>query len=264
MTLTYEMMMPEGKALQSCTSHDLGQNFSTSFGIEFQAKDGTRQHPWQTSWGLSTRSIGGLILVHGDDKGLRLPPKLAPVQIVILPVRVEDAIVGACQELAQSLEQAGYRVKLDLEDGQTIGWKINKWEIRGVPVRIEIGQRELDAGMLKIVRRDTDEKIQIPLADVVEEMGELLENVHSTLFAQAEQLLKEKTREINSWDEFVKTMEAEKGFLKSFWCGQAECEAKIKEETKATTRCLAEEHVSGSCIRCGEPAAQKWYFAQSY
>lgn len=262
-TLTYEMMMPEGKALQSCTSHDLGQNFSKSFGIEFQAKDGTRQHPWQTSWGLSTRSIGGLILMHGDDKGLRLPPNIAPIQIVIVPVRMEDPLVGACEELAEELERKGYRVKVDLSD-QSIGWKLNAWELKGVPLRIEVGQRELEEGKLKLARRDTDEKIEIPREDIADEIGTILENIQATLLAQAEELLQKSTHDVGDWNEFTQRMEGEKGFLKSFWCGKADCEAKIKEESKATTRCLAETNVNGTCIRCSEPATEKWFFAQSY
>lgn len=264
MTLTYETMMPEGKALQSCTSHDLGQNFAKSFDIQFQAKDGSRQYAWQTSWGLSTRSIGGLIMAHGDDKGLRLPPKLAPIQIVILPVRVEDGIVAACKTIGENLETAGYRIKLDSEDGQTIGWKINKWELRGVPLRIEIGNKEIEAGVMTIVRRDTDEKIQIRIDDAAKKIGELLEDIQKNLFTQADALLKNSTSEVTEWEDFKKRMETEKGFLKSFWCGRADCEAQIKEQTKATTRCLADEGAKGKCIFCSEEASEKWYFAQAY
>ncbi|MEN9558183.1 MAG: prolyl-tRNA synthetase [Candidatus Parcubacteria bacterium] len=264
MTLTYETMMPEGKALQSCTSHDLGQNFAKSFDIQFQAKDGSRQYAWQTSWGLSTRSIGGLIMAHGDDKGLRLPPKLAPIQIVILPVRAEDGNIAACKTIAENLEKAGYRIKLDSEDGQTIGWKINKWELKGVPLRVEIGNKEIEAGVMTIVRRDTDEKMRVRIDEAAQKIGELLEDIQNNLFAQAEALLKNSTHEVTDWEDFKKRMLVEKGFLKSFWCGRADCEAQIKEQTKATTRCLAEEGVKGKCIFCGEEASEKWYFAQAY
>ena len=263
-TLTYETMMPEGKALQSCTSHDLGQNFAKSFDIQFQAKDGSRQYVWQTSWGLSTRSIGGLIMAHGDDKGLRLPPKLAPIQVIILPVRAEDGIVAACKTITESLEKAGFRIKLDDTEDQTIGWKINKWELRGVPLRVEIGNKEIESGVMTIVRRDTDEKLQVRIEVAAAKIGELLGDIQNNLFTQAEELLKSSTHEVTEWEGFRKRMEGEKGFLKSFWCGRADCETQIKEHTKATTRCLAEDGSKGTCIFCGEEASEKWYFAQAY
>lgn len=263
MTLTYEMMMPGGKALQSCTSHDLGQNFSKSFEIQFQAKDSSRQYAWQTSWGLSTRSIGGLILAHGDDKGLRLPPKLAPIQIVILPVKSDEAINIFCQNLADRLEEAGCRVKIDNQD-ERIGWKINKWELKGVPLRIEIGKKEVEEGILTLVRRDTDEKMSIRLEDSALKVGELLKAVQTNLLTQAEIFLKSSTHEVSDWNDFKLRMEGEKGFLKAYWCGKSDCEANIKEQTKATTRCLAEVGEESTCICCGEKASEKWFFAQSY
>ncbi len=263
MTLTYEMIMPEGKALQSCTSHDLGQNFSKSFDIQFQAKDGSRQYAWQSSWGLSTRSIGGLIMAHGDDKGLRLPPKLAPVQVVILPVKNDETINGFCQEIAMKLEEAGYRIKIDAQD-ERIGWKINKWELKGVPLRIEIGLKEVQEGMLTLVRRDTDEKTNISVEDSALKIGEILEAIQLNLLTQAETFLKSSTHDVNEWSEFKQRMEGGKGFLKAYWCGKAECEAAIKEQTKATTRCMAETSEESACIHCGEKTNEKWFFAQSY
>lgn len=203
-------------------------------------------------------------MAHGDDKGLRLPPKLAPIQIVILPVRAEDGIITACKTIAENLEKVGYRTKLDGEEGQTIGWKINKWELRGVPLRIEIGNKEIEAGVMTIVRRDTNEKMQIRIDDAVEKIGETLEHIQKNLLSQAEALLKNSTHEVTEWEDFEKRMEGERGFLKSFWCGRSECETRIKEQTKATTRCLAEEGGKGKCIFCGEEALEKWYFAQAY
>ncbi len=264
MTMTYEMMMPEGKALQSCTSHDLGQNFAKSFGIEFQDKDGTLKHVWQTSWGLSTRSIGGLILVHGDDKGLRLPPKLAPTQIVILPVRLEDEILAGCTTLAAQLEEAGYRVKIDEQDNESIGWKINKWELKGVPLRIEIGKRELEAGAVKMVRRDTGEAMTVALTSLVQEAGNCLTNIQTELFRQAEKLLADNLHTVETYEAFKEGMNTTRGFLKAFWCGSPACEKSIKEETKATTRCFTNDIGEGTCIYCGKPATEKWYFAQAY
>jgi prolyl-tRNA synthetase len=263
MTLTYEMMMPGGKALQSCTSHDLGQNFSKSFEIQFQAKDSSKQHAWQTSWGLSTRSMGGLIMAHGDDKGLRLPPKLAPIQVVILPIKDEAAINTACQSIADRLDEVGYRVKVDTDD-ERIGWKSNKWELRGVPVRVEIGNKELEEGVFTLARRDTDEKERVRIEDAPQKIAQILEEIQANLLAQAEAFLRAGTHDMTNWDAFKQQMDGEKGFLKAFWCGKAECEAKIKEESRATTRCMAEEGVQGTCVHCGDAASQKWYFAQSY
>lgn len=263
MTLTYEMMMPEGKALQSCTSHDLGQNFSKSFDIQFQAKDGSRQYAWQSSWGLSTRSIGGLIMAHGDDRGLRLPPKLAPIQVVILPVKNDEKINAFCQTVEEKLEEAGYRIKIDNQD-ERIGWKINKWELKGVPLRIEIGNKEVDEGMLTLVRRDTDEKTSASIQDAVQTIGEILEAIQTNLLTQAEAFLKSSTHEVNEWSDFKARMEGDKGFLKAYWCGRTECESSIKEQTKATTRCFAETCTESICICCGEKTSEKWYFAQSY
>lgn len=263
MTLTYEMMMPGGKALQSCTSHDLGQNFSKSFDIQFQAKDGSRQYAWQTSWGLSTRSIGGLIMAHGDDKGLRLPPKLAPIQVVVLPVKSEDAINAYCEKIAHIAKEAGYRLKVDHDD-ERIGWKINKWELRGVPLRIEVGKREVEEGMLTVVRRDTEEKMSIRLDEAGQKIGELLQAIQANLYAQAEAYLNDSTCEVSTWDAFKQRMEGEKGFLKAYWCGQADCEANIKEQSKATTRCFAEAATESVCVCCGKVSKEKWYFAQSY
>lgn len=263
MTLTYEMMMPEGKALQSCTSHDLGQNFSKSFGIQFQDKDAVLKHPWQTSWGLSTRSVGGMILVHGDDKGLRLPPRIAPIQVVILPVRTDDVLIQAAEAISLRLAAKGYRAKVDKSDA-SIGWKMNEWELKGVPMRIEVGKRELETEAVTVARRDSAEKMTIKLGELEEGIGRLLDEIHANLLAQATELLKKNTHEVKEWPEFRALMGAQRGFLKAFWCGDAECEAKIKEETKATTRCLAEEGTSGKCVRCSKASNESWYFGQSY
>jgi prolyl-tRNA synthetase len=264
MTLAYEMMMPEGKALQSATSHDLGQNFSTSFDIQFQDKNGSTQHVWQTSWGLSTRTIGGLILVHGDDAGLRLPPRIAPIQVVLLPVRADTELLEACRDLEAALRHAGIRVKIDDGDDQTIGRKINHWELRGVPLRIEVGKRELESGSLKAVRRDNGEVVTIDVTNPMPLVQSTLDAIQSNLLSQAAALLREHTHDVTAYDAFKKIMETERGFLKCFWCGSPDCETKIKEETKATTRCRAEKGVSGACILCGKNATESWYFAQAY
>ncbi|MBU6389306.1 proline--tRNA ligase [Patescibacteria group bacterium] len=265
-TLTYESLMAEGKALQSCTSHDLGQNFARAFDIAFQDRTGGRQYVWQTSWGLSTRAIGGLIMLHGDDRGLKLPPRIAPIQVVILPVRNEEPLLEFSRSAADQLSQAGFRVKVDDREDESLGRRINKWEVKGVPIRIEIGQREMESGDLKAVRRDTGEVVSIRLGSLVNQIQELLDQVQNSMYAEAERFLQENTREANSYQEFKDIMTGPRGFIRALWCEDAACEAKIKEETKATTRCLPLDapEENGTCIGCGKPAKHRWYFGQAY
>lgn len=257
MTLTFEALMPEGKALQSCTSHDLGQNFSKVLDIKFQDKEGKNQNVWQNSWGFSTRSLGGLIMAHGDDAGLVLPPQIAPIQVVIIPVNQDEEVIKACEKLKDSL--SGLRVKIDNRDGESLGFKINKWELKGVPLRIEVGKREIESGKFKMVRRDTHETVD-------EEVGKILKQIQKDMLAKQEKFLAENTHIAGSYDEFKKIMETKKGFIHAFWCEDATCEAKIKEETKAGTRCLPLEakEENGQCIYCGKQAKYKWVFAQAY
>ncbi len=265
-TLTYESLMPEGKALQSCTSHDLGQNFSKVFEIKFQDKEGKLQYAWQTSWGFSTRSVGGLLMAHGDDAGLVIPPRLAPIQTVILPVTSDTKLVEKSREMAKQLTDMGVRVKVDDREDESIGFRINKWELKGVPVRIELGKRELENGELTVVRRDTGEKQVISHAKLGPTVKELLVTIQSDLLAKQEKFLTENTRETGNYEEFKKIMEEKRGFLKAYWCEDAECEAKIKEETKATVRCLPEDakFSQGKCVKCGKEARNKWVFALAY
>ena len=265
-TLSFESLMPEGKVLQSCTSHDLGQNFSKAFNISFLNSEGATEHVWQTSWGLSTRSIGGLIMMHGDDAGLVLPPRLAPVQVIVLPVRTEEKILISCEEVAETLRESGVRIKVDSLDNESLGSKINKWELKGVPLRIEIGMREIDQGTITAVRRDTGEKLNFLRDNLKTEMQTLLSRVQDNLYQKAEEFLKENTRSVDTYDEFKKTLSINRGFLSAFWCEGAECEAKIKEETKATTRCLPldTEGQDGICVYCGAKAKHKWLFGQAY
>ncbi len=265
-TLTYETLMPEGKALQSCTSHDLGQNFSKPFDIKFQDKDGQTKYVWQTSWGLSTRAIGGLIMAHGDDRGLRLPPRIAPTQVVIIPVTNEEKILNYADNLAEELKAKNIRVKADNRDDETFGFKINKWEMRGVPIRIEIGKKEVEGQTLTLARRDTQEKIQVNLQESSGEIINLLEDIQNSLYQQAEEFLKENTREASSYEEFKEIMETKRGFVKAFWCEDASCEEKIKEGTKASIRCLPIDagEESGKCIYCDKAAIHRWLFAQAY
>ena len=265
-TLTFESLMPEGKALQSCTSHDLGQNFSKPFNISFLDKEGASQYAWQTSWGFSTRALGGLIMAHGDDNGLRLPPKLAPIQVVIIPVKPGEQILTACEAMKNTLKAVGLRVHLDTGDNETFGSKINTWELKGVPLRLEVGLKELAAGIVSAARRDTGEKISIKQNILADECKKILDEIQENLYAQAHAFLENNTKSIETYDEFKKSFEVQKGFLRALWCESAECEQKIKEETKATTRCLPLNTPSeqGSCIYCGKEAKNRWLFAQSY
>lgn len=266
-SLSYESLMPNGKALQSCTSHDLGQNFSKVFDIKFQDKDGKEKLVWQTSWGLSTRSLGALILTHGDDNGLRLPPKLAPIQIIIVPVNLESQILDLCKKIEKELNAINIRVKTDNKDSETLGFKINKWELKGVPIRIEVGEREIKENKLSVARRDTGEKITVHINDVEEKIPNLLDEIQNNLYKQAETFLKNNTFDIgDDYKKFKEIMSTSRGFIKAFWCQSEECEAKIKGETKATVRCLplGAKEENGKCIYCRDKSKYKWLFAQAY
>ena len=266
MTLTFETLMPEGKALQSCTSHDLGQNFSKPFNITFQNQSGETAHVWQTSWGLSTRSIGGLIMAHGDDAGLRLPPNIAPIQVIIIPAKMEPEVLAYCKKIKESLSGAGVRVRLDDNDAGSIGFKINHWELKGVPIRIEVGPREMAEGKVTLARRDTGEKQSIAEGELITEAKKTLESIQETLYSEAKKFLVENTRSADSYEDFKNLFASHRGFVAALWCEDPACEAKIKEETKATTRCLpvGSKEESGTCIYCNRPAKNRWYFGLSY
>jgi len=265
-TLTYEALMPEGKALQSCTSHDLGQNFARAFGIKFLDKEGKSQYVFQTSWGFSTRSIGGLVMLHGDDGGLRLPPRLAPIQVVIIPVKVEPALIKEAKRFEKELIEEGVRVKCDDREGESLGFRINKWELKGVPIRVEIGGEEIKKKELTFVRRDTGEKQKVKAKEGAKSIVKLLDQIQKKMLTEAEAALKKNTQNAASYEEFKTIMEKEKGFIRAFWCEDKACEAKIKEETKATTRCLPldAKKEKGKCVYCGKTASYQWLFAQAY
>ena len=265
-TITFESLMPDGKALQSCTSHDLGQNFAKVFDIKFQDKDGETKHVWQTSWGFSTRSIGGLILAHGDDNGLRLPPKLAPHQVVIIPVKSQPNLLDFCFKLKDDLESAGVRVVVDDREDETLGYKINKWELKGVPVRLEVGEKEIAQGFVTAVRRDNGEKSKSMTEKLVLETKTLLDNIQDDMLKESEEFLTSHTYAVENYNEFKVVMAGTRGFIRAHWCGSAECETKIKLETKATTRCrlLDEIREEGKCVCCGGQSNYRWVFGQSY
>ncbi|MEK7526540.1 MAG: proline--tRNA ligase [Patescibacteria group bacterium] len=265
-TYTVEALMPDGKALQGATSHNLGQNFAKAFDINYQDKEGKSALVWQTSWGLSTRSLGGLFLTHGDDNGLILPPKISPVQVVIVPIFLEDHILDYCQEVEKALTDAGVRVELDIRDGMTAGRKFNDWEVKGVPVRLEIGGKEMEEKVVTSARRDTGEKAKVNLSTLKDDMAKTLEEIQSNLYQKAKKYQQDNTYEVNSYDEFKKIMETSRGFIKAYWCENADCETKIKEETKASTRAkeLDQKESQSKCIYCNKEAKYIWYFAQAY
>lgn len=271
-TYTIELVMPDGKALQSATSHNLGQNFSKVFDIEFLDTENKKQNPWQTSWGLSTRSIGGLILVHGDNAGLVIPPRAAPVQVVVLTLPDKDEskqkqINEYAQKVVETLKTAGLRVKLDADNNQTFGNRANKWELQGVPVRLEIGLKEIEKAEVTLARRDTFEKASMELLNIAAEIPSALESMQSDLLAKSKQIKADLTKEASDYEEFKKSI-VDKNFVRAFWCEEAECEKQIKQDTKATTRCLELENVSmnetAKCVRCENAAKRKWLFGMSY
>jgi prolyl-tRNA synthetase len=270
-TYAIEALMSDGKALQAGTSHNLGQHFATAYGIEFLDRNQERVKPWSTSWGSSTRMIGGLIMTHGDDAGLILPPRVAPHQVVIVPIPPRkgdwsESVLPKAREVQGALRGAGIRVHLDDRDYQQPGFKYADWEMRGVPLRLEIGPKDIEKDQCVLVRRDTREKAFVPRADLAPRTRALLEQIQVDLLARARKFLAENTSRVKTYDEFKAVMAEKRGFLVTGWCGEAGCEAKIKEETRATVRVipLEGEGTPGVCVRCGKPSPREVYFAQAY
>jgi prolyl-tRNA synthetase len=267
-TYTYEMLMPDGKAIQGCTSHDLGQNFAKVFNIKFLDKKGKEKLAWQTCWGLSTRSIGALIMAHGDNNGLIIPPKLAPIQVIIIPVFQRKKTDKESEKISKKIKDIlkDFRTEIDARKEYSVGWKFNNWELKGVPLRIEIGPEEIKTKKATLVRRDNGKKELISFNVLSSKIKETLELIQKNLFLKSARHLKENTKEVFDYREFKSIMQKEKGFLKTFWCENPKCERKIKEETKATTRCLSSEasKEEGKCIYCLRKAKNKWIFAQAY
>ena len=263
-TYTIEALMHDGKALQSGTSHNFGDGFAQAFDIQYAAKDNTLQYVHQTSWGLSTRIIGAIIMVHGDDNGLVLPPRIAPTQVMIVPIQQKkEGVLDKAYELRAAL--SGFRVKVDDTD-KSPGWKFSESEMRGIPVRIEIGPRDIEQNEAVLVRRDTHEKLTVSLDCLAEEVGKLLDTVQQDMFERARTHRDSHTSEAVDFDSFVKTVEEKPGFVKAMWCGDEACEDKIKEVTGATSRCMPfeQEHLSETCICCGKPAAKMVYWGRAY
>ncbi|MDE5601041.1 MAG: proline--tRNA ligase [Clostridia bacterium] len=271
-TYSMEAMMLDGKSLQAGTSHYLGQNFSSSFEIKYLDSDGQLKNPYQTSWGVSTRLIGALIMAHGDQRGLKLPPRVAPIQVVVVPIAVhKEGVLEKAQELVAQLKAAGVRVELDDRD-QSPGWKFNEWEMKGVPVRIEIGPRDIENGQAVAVRRDTHEKSVLALSSICSEIPTLLDDIHENMFKQSHEFLHSHIDVCSTMEEMKAALD--KGhFVKTTWCGCRECEDKIKAEYSATSRVLPFDQtpVGTKCVCCGKEMGEQEkkvggtiYFAKSY
>jgi prolyl-tRNA synthetase len=265
-TYGVEALMQDGKALQFGTSHDLGQNFAKVFNIKYINKDGELEYPWQTSWGVSTRMMGAIIMSHSDDLGLVLPPVIAPIKVIIIPIFKETnkgKILSFAKDIQSKLLARIEDVKIDDRDFVSVGFKFNEWEKKGVPVRIEVGERDLEKNMVTVVRRDTNEKEEISINSIASEIGIILENIQAELLKRSQKILQEGTREVSSYEEFKRVMKEEKGFVKAYWCGSKECEDGIKYDTKATNRCFSKDG-EGECIYCGKKSTKEWVFATSY
>lgn len=268
-TYCIEALMQDGKALQAGTSHFLGQNFAKAFDVQFANKEGVREHVWGTSWGVSTRLMGALVMAHSDDEGLVLPPKLAPIQVVIVPIYKTgelDALLERIKPIQMGLIARGISVKLDARDTERPGFKFAEWELKGVPVRLAIGARDLDAGTVEVVRRDTKEKMSLPLADIVASVDQLLTDIQTNIYAKAKKFQTTHTTRVDSYDEFKRVLDGEGGFVLAHYDGTSETEDRIKDETKATVRCLAlaEPDEDGICMVTGKPSARRAYFARAY
>jgi len=269
-TMAIEALMQDGKALQAGTSHFLGQNFAKAFDVKFTDQEGKLDYVWATSWGVSTRLMGALIMAHADNNGLVLPPKLAPLQVVIIPIYKTGNDLGKISEYAAgiktSLEQAGISVKYDTRDTQTPGWKFADYELKGVPVRIAIGPRDIANNTVEVSRRDTLEKNTIPCSGVKEYITDLLDKIQLNIFNKALSFRNQNTHYCNTWKEFREIINSKGGFIMAHWDGTAETEARIKEETRATIRCIPFDSPSeeGKCVYSGKPSARRVLFAVAY
>ncbi len=269
-TYCIEALMQDGKALQAGTSHFLGQNFAKAFDVKFLNKENKQEYVWATSWGVSTRLIGALVMAHSDDDGLVMPPRIAPLQVVIVPIfkgaEQKAAIDAKVHEIISGLKQKGISVKYDDNDNNRPGWKFNEYEMKGVPVRLAIGARDLENNVIEVARRDTRDKQTVPLDGIVEHIEQLLEAIQTNLFERARQYRDEHITPVDTWDEFVETLEKKGGFVAAHWDGTPETETAIKEKTKATIRCipLNAKEEEGVCILSGKPSRKRVLFAQAY
>jgi prolyl-tRNA synthetase len=280
-TTTIETLMPDGKSIQSGTSHQLGQNFAEAFDITFEDEDSETQTAWTASWGLSTRTIGALIMAHGDDDGLRLPPSVAPIQVVVVPIHQEDnqeEVMEFAGEIAEEMRDKGVRVEFDDREHRTPGYKFNEWELKGVPLRVEVGPNEMEENSVTTVRRDTgDKEIGVGREEFTQNINGRLEDIQETLYTQLEDYLEENIREAESKNEVLATIGKNRGYVKTRWCGKEECEQEIKDEVSAEIVALPfregskpssiqseDEQINGECSICGQEAERWAYFAKNY
>ena len=269
-TYCIEALMQDGKALQAGTSHFLGQNFAKAFDVKFLNKENQQEYVWATSWGVSTRLIGALVMAHGDDQGLVMPPKIAPVQVVIVPIykgeESKTVIDTKAKELIDQLKAAGIRVKYDGNDNTRPGWKFAEYELKGVPVRIAMGLRDIENNVVELARRDTKEKTQVAIDGLGAYVGKLLDEIQQNLYNNAIKYREQHITSVDTWDEFVKTLDGKGGFVSAHWDGTAETEEEIKEKTKATIRCipLNNPQENGTCILSGKPSKERVLFAIAY
>ena len=265
-TYTIEALMHDGKALQSGTSHNFGDGFAHAFDMTFTDKDNTVKYVHQTSWGLSTRIIGALIMVHGDDSGLVLPPRIAPCQVMVIPIaQHKEGVLEKANEIYEALKKAGIRAKIDDSD-KSPGWKFSEQEIKGIPTRIEIGPKDIENGKLIVCRRDTREKIEVAIENIVEELPKIMQQMQTDMLEKARKHRDEHTYEARNYDEFKDIIENKPGFVKAMWCGDLECEMKIKEDTTATSRCIPfeQEKITDTCVCCGKSATKLVYWGKAY
>jgi prolyl-tRNA synthetase len=269
-TYCIEAMMQDGKALQAGTSHHLGQSFAKAFDLKFQTEAGDWQHAFNTSWGVSTRLVGAIVMAHGDDQGLVLPPRLAPIQVVIVPIwkgtDPVEKILAAAKDVEATLKKAGIAVKLDARDSLSPGFKFNEWEMLGVPLRIELGPKDLEKGSVCCVKRLNRAKSFVPVADVATSVARLLDELQAEMFAAARARRDAATSTVDSYDAFKTTLESSGGFLLAHWCGDGACESTIHDETKATVRVITFDGAAekGACVRCGKPSTRRVHFAKAY
>jgi prolyl-tRNA synthetase, family I len=265
-TYSIEALMHNGYALQSGTSHFFGDGFARAFDITFTDKDNSVKFPFGTSWGVSTRLIGAVIMVHGDDNGLVLPPKIAPTQVVIVPAAMQkEGVLEKCNEVCDQLKSTGLRTKLDDTD-QSAGWKFAEYEMQGVPIRLELGPRDIEAGQCVLVRRDTGEKSFVPLENIAETVAKLLEDIHAAMLAKAAANVANRTFEAKSLDELKSISADQNGYFKGMWCGELDCELKIKEQAGLSSRCMpfTEEKIDNKCVCCGKPADKLVLWGRAY
>lgn len=265
-TYTIESLMHDGKALQSGTSHNFGDGFARAFNIQYTDKDNTLKYVHQTSWGMTTRMIGAIIMVHGDNSGLKLPPRIAPLQVMIVPIRQDaEGVMDKAQDIFSDLRASGIRVKID-DSEKSPGWKFSEQEMRGIPVRIELGPKDIEKNQAVLVRRDTREKIVVPIPEIPDILKELLDTIQKDMFTRALEHRNTHTYDVKDYADFKTTINEKPGFIRAMWCGCQECEDKIKEDTSATSRCIPfdQEQLSETCVCCGKPAKKMVYWGRAY